>query len=506
MQSNFEKVTGYMCKKCPEPIVIPIVFVPGMMGSRLKNSNTRENIWDPKFNTGWLWQWSGIGGKKRRKILIGKSGKAFNGNYLAVDFGTLDYLRGKAKEHNLVEAHERGWGGVAWDFYGNFLNWLDQNLKDQLPNFAVGCSNINFEVWAHPYNWTDDNINAAKSLKMVVTNAHKSAVGSYKDETDTKVLKPIVITHSMGGLVARAFSILEEGQPLIHTVIHGAMPTYGSPAAYKRMRAGFEGVTTSTVLGSNSSSVTAMLANSPGGLQLLPSQFHVSTDGNKEWLKVTFKESGDVLSLPKSDPYEEIYSKKTEWWRLVDPEYIDPDSNDLESSWDEYLINLKRASYFHSDLGKDGFHQPTKMFYCASPTNYTWDKTEWKVANFKDIKQEDLDVALKLVKSNELPHYDNGKGKLEFLIRKSRPLRRVGLVKKDTVKVKIQAADAAGDGTVHAGSGIKNYLPSLVISNPTLDNLKEPVSYGHDAAFDSTEARQQVAKWVSEIIVEESKA
>src|SRR5205823_5979615 len=71
---------------------IPLIFVPGIMGSRLRLSGTNgtgkggdglPNLrWDP--GDGWfMWStFSGTSGEFRKKMLVGK---AFNRNFLEVD-------------------------------------------------------------------------------------------------------------------------------------------------------------------------------------------------------------------------------------------------------------------------------------------------------------------------------------------------------------------------------------------------------------------------------------
>ncbi len=506
-----------LSKPCPKPIAIPIVFVPGMMGSKLMQEDG-ENIWNPP-TVGWVTQWGMMDGDERRALMTGRPQDEFSPDFLQVDHGDDEYMEDIVGENNAEEKQNRGWGGVVWGFYGEILNWLDSRLVNTLPDFTVGCSNIHFEVWAHPYNWTDDNTNAAKDLKKVVQKAHQETIEKYKDIADIKILKPIVITHSMGGLVARYFSVKEGGQDLVHTVIHGAMPTHGSPAAYKRMRAGFwanykwsplhnlKAEVGQEALGNDASQVTPMLANSPGGLQLLPNQYHQSVDGSKDWLKVSFADKGDIQSLPKAgDPYKEIYRDRTSWWRLTDPAFVNPRHNNVDESWGWYKDNLALAKRFHEKLGETGFHKPTKMSYCASEENLCWDEVEWKVES--TIAKEDKAAAKQLLSDSDLPFRDNGQGDLEFLLRRRKSGRGAPIF--DTFDVNLQAAQAAGDGTVHTGSGlhIKGLDLGVLESEPTTESDKsdEFESYTHDASYDSNRVRTQVAKWISEIIVEESKA
>jgi triacylglycerol esterase/lipase EstA (alpha/beta hydrolase family) len=66
-----------------------------------------------------------------------------------------------------------------------------------------------------------------------------------------KCEKVILVTHSMGGLVARYYSELLDGdfgQKNILGIVHGVMPDRGAPMAYKRMKAG-EAVPVGLVIG-----------------------------------------------------------------------------------------------------------------------------------------------------------------------------------------------------------------------------------------------------------------
>ena len=80
-----------------------------------------------------------------------------------------------------------------------------------------------------------------------------------------------------------------EGQVL--GVVHGVQPAYGAPAAYMRIKAGFEGsgITgrlASRFLGPTGRDVTALLANAIGGLELLPGKHYVTSQGSSRWLEI----------------------------------------------------------------------------------------------------------------------------------------------------------------------------------------------------------------------------
>ncbi|MGL1409641.1 hypothetical protein ACSTIX_24320, partial [Vibrio parahaemolyticus] len=93
----------------------------------------------------------------------------------------------------------------------------------------------------------------------------------------------------MGGLVARACAQLPEMAERILGVVHGVMPALGAPATYKRIRAGFEGAG-QVVLGRNAAECTAVMANAPGPLELLPTaQYKTwSNRGERHWLRVSY--------------------------------------------------------------------------------------------------------------------------------------------------------------------------------------------------------------------------
>lgn len=75
---------------CPEPISLPIVFVPGIMGSRLRNRASGRMVWDPDRYTGrgsLAAQAMSFAAGKRR-ALVGPPGQGFSARYLEVDRGT----------------------------------------------------------------------------------------------------------------------------------------------------------------------------------------------------------------------------------------------------------------------------------------------------------------------------------------------------------------------------------------------------------------------------------
>src|SRR5690606_17522021 len=104
-------------------------------------------------------------------------------------------------------------------------------------------------------------------------------------------------------------------------ISHGVMPADGAAASYHHVRSGYDGFSR-FVLGKDAAQVTAIFANACGPLELLPNKLY-----GRHWLKAvdgSTSEAREIMSLPEEDPYEEIYIKSGPWYRLIDPQLIDP--------------------------------------------------------------------------------------------------------------------------------------------------------------------------------------
>lgn len=175
--------------------VVPLILVPGIMGSRLKNTKTGKMAWDPddkmlmvkQFG---LRQFDAAG---RKAILVGKT---FRGNYLQVDRDGNDDHNENFKDY--PGAVDRGWTTVMWGSYGEILTKLQEHEWSEPVRHC-----FDFPVHASGYNWTDTNFQAGRLLKEEI----KQIIRTYKDE-GRRCEKVILVTHSMGGLVSRSACML----------------------------------------------------------------------------------------------------------------------------------------------------------------------------------------------------------------------------------------------------------------------------------------------------------
>ena len=289
----------------------------------------------------------------------------------------------------------------------------------------------------------------------------------------------------MGGLVGRSASILHGASSNILGIVHGVQPATGAAAAYWRVKAGFEGMgPTSRVLGNSGKNVTPILGNMPGGLELLPNQ-HYETGGDnstKQWLQ-TKRGKTTTLSLPKSDPYKEIYKIKgtgneidhpdRKYWGLIDPDLLDPgrvDSKDndgdkdslnsiasdiSESPWEQYSTQINKAESFHRDL-KDQMHDNTFCFHGIGHTSTS--RIEFKTESV-------------IVEWDAYPKR-GFRGRFE----------NDNAGKKEQRRALLQDPDGQGDGTVPTASGSAFSQRCNQRPTPLAASMEHEPAYNNDAA------------------------
>lgn len=432
----------------PPKRVLPIIFLPGIMGSNLRMSSARQAQLRKKNNIAWRPESL----EAASKLLSGNEALRQNqldptqtevdeydpatnptgdadetsdqrhsnakvGFRLNVGIDTPLLMddpisinsTGKTKEQ---KARARGWGEVFFDSYRQMLEMCEERLntafrygkldpwwkeivdvhpakwqasanpplvpldEKTLKEAVTGCW---FPVHAMGYNWLQSNkesgIRVAERISRLIERYEKSG---YQCE------KVIVVTHSMGGLVARALIHPDMGNlcTKVLGIVHGVMPAMGAGAAYKRMRCGFEdpglaslsplASVTAKVLGNLGPEVTAVLGNAPGGLELLPSQSY----GNG-WLQVTC-EGRTILSLPQnSDPYEEIYKLRGKWYGLLREEWINPARQRL-SNLTNTLSLLDQARGFHNAIANT-YHEQSYAHYGADSAHAAWHNVVWDI-------------------------------------------------------------------------------------------------------------------------------
>ena len=415
----------------PSSKVIPVIVVPGIMGTNLRAATSpakRANeVLDPG-EPAWrapngtfeglktARKWKNFQPQTRQQIL--------DANTLEVDNRGDIHLPLEARNYGTTEAEvrQRWWGEVHWDSYGNLLYGLHVGLNhtfemDQLDNVRVICSHWKnvmacdpakwgvrsidkitevelekhagyyYPVYACGYNWLESCEDSAKWLQQRIER-----IIAFWTERKRECRQVILVTHSMGGLVARACA--KQIPEKILGVIHGAMPALGAPACYRRIACGTEKWSPTNgqvdnikaehvaeILGEMPKDTMAVMATSPGALQLLPNHLYP-----QPWLhiclvsKVNNKDiPRDVVHLPTGSPYE-MYRNFNVWYRLVDPHLADPAKKYLEgeSGVSKAILNaIISAEKFHREILGTYYHPNTFAFYGADPTHMSFGAVRW---------------------------------------------------------------------------------------------------------------------------------
>jgi hypothetical protein len=434
------------CARMLPKRVLPIIFLPGIMGSNLRMSEQRQESLGRKNNIAWRPDLLGAsnvseaaaqtpqerqlvldptqttvdiyqpeanveesGDKRHRNVELEKN---FSSPTLSADPPT------EAKARSAVQkARQRGWGEVLFKSYGAILQHLESRLnstfdegklrpewrdvvgidpslwqcdpstpqvaltEEELKKVINGCW---FPVYAFGYNWLQSNGDSAKAIAARINKVISDLNG-----LGYECNQVIVVTHSMGGLVGRALVHPKFGnmQSKVAGIVHGVMPAIGAPAGYKRMRAGFEDSglllgrlesIAAKVAGNYGDEVTAVLANAPGGLQLLPTELY----GNG-WLRIRYQ-GRDLDAFPKQgDPYKEIYKISGKWYSLFREEWINPCGWPTEKGGGAFKRTcnyLDMAQNFHKMIA-DTFHSNSYAHYGADSGRKSFAEVIWEIEN-----------------------------------------------------------------------------------------------------------------------------
>jgi hypothetical protein len=490
-----------LCMMVPDRI-IPVIFVPGVMGSNLKGVGANRDItWrldGPKSMLSWL----GRDAEKRKEYLTPEK--------MTVD---NDGIIPDTTPQHPAELKRRGWGEIGAMSYAPFLVWLENTLNDfdnaqggirhHLIGTTLGAQKgeeallhdevslsyrYRFPVHACGYNWLDDNANSAKLLQQRINDV----IQRYRKEKK-RCEKVIIVTHSMGGLVARHCSEVLGMKDKIFGIVHGVMPAIGAPAVYRRMKAGtenpgsgfkgwLEGHIGSKILGENAAEMTAVLSGAPGPLQLLPTPEY----GN-HWLKIR-QDNGTEYSLPKSgDPYSEIYTVRGQWWSLCEDHLINPLNKEIDpqrkaaqmdKDWENFsdVVN-EQVKTFHT-LIKGKYHNNSHAFFGSDVKYPAYGEVVWSGGNV--FGENFMGAEGRPAYPLQAKALDQSQVSTKRTV--ASPLGGKGW--RTGVQQSYRIADPAtpGDGTVPHKSGIapEQYARSML-----------KVSVGHEPAYKESEIAQR---------------
>jgi len=477
--------------------VVPVIFIPGTMGTNLRVRRDMplppgyplkpgEPAWRPPNSDAaafvYASDWKKRSPRERQLIL--------HPDYVEVDeSGELD-IANCHLERSVMR--ERGWGEIFNGSYGTLLFELQSHLEmtfqfdmlnkrhirarwkevmqamqsDPLQRWGVRSvaplteselekyAEYQYPIYACGYNWLQSCGESAKRLERRIDDI-LAWWKTRKHECD----KVILVTHSMGGLVARACA--KRIPDRIAGVIHGVMPALGAPLAYRRLACGTEcenpgndGIDNyktgkfADIAGKRPEDTTPVLSVSPGALELLPNQLHP-----KPWLHVSIGRDSapghrqdmpnDCLHLPNEsqpNPYD-LYRDMSSWYRLINPRLADPAELYRKDSGVGRKINdaISTAEKFHEWLA-DYYHPNTFAYYGADKQHPAYGQIRWMAHASPSSAQLPVTPA-NIRGAKYRGHTPDG-------------ARKVEIEGKTILIFSVEQQDSAGDDTVSHRSGI----------------------------------------------------
>lgn len=410
----------------PPMKVLPVIFVPGIMGSNLMDLNGGK-VWrlDTMFG-----QPLGLAGKMAFANAAERQRLMHPDRTRVDDRGSVpSKIKGSVSNKSQYST-ERFWGEVAESSYHSFLLWLEDRLNGQgfnparwgdfsylaysaapkpgerppepklHPGIAMDMRGFNpstytdsrdgnpfsvlggvtsddllkrakfrMPVYACGYNWLASNTIGAERLQERIQH-----VIDANNRNGFKCEQVVLVTHSMGGLVARRCALLPGMSGKIAGIVHGVMPAVGAAVAYRRCKVGMkdESYMAGLVIGSTGQEVTAVFSQAPGALQLLP-----SGEYRAKWLKVKDASGKDIEVQPTKDPYDDIYLRRDRWWCLIREEWLRP-TGGRPLSWDQFTSNINASRNFHKQI-QGQYHPVTYLYYGADSKHASFETIRWKM-------------------------------------------------------------------------------------------------------------------------------
>lgn len=362
------------------------------------------------------------------------------------------YVQASHNPLHEVWAHGKNFGRSVTGV--NLAKWGASIGKALEESEVLRIANCLYPVHAMGYNWLQSNAVSARKTAARI----RALIKSYQDHGQ-KCDKVILVTHSMGGILARAIIHPEMGglNDAVLGIYHSVQPVHGAGAAYKRVRSGVTGYSPAAlVIGNTGQDVTAVFANAPGPLELLPTPAY-----GQGWLKVIDQNDRVLAQWPSNNndvggqlgtadaaqtndlSLKDIYLQgEGKWWRLFNPDWINPAGKMYEktSAWKMVRKRVLNAQHFHDKI-QDTFHENTYASYGADPTanNLTHGNVVYKVeslsTDFDDIAssispERGTPLTWKIVR-------EDGKGDLIVMSAEKRKF-----------KLRLLSPKDSGDGTV----------------------------------------------------------
>ena len=149
----------------------PVVFVHGVMGSKLRNKVTGEDVWPGSFD----------------RILFSN----YEDVALEIDPDTLKPKQSEIYAYDICD------NAVGKDFYGKIVETLGDVGEYNLAEVGTKADKTRKNYYVFFYDWRQDNVITARKLA--------DFIDQIRIDYDDPDLKVDVVAHSMGGLITRYY-------------------------------------------------------------------------------------------------------------------------------------------------------------------------------------------------------------------------------------------------------------------------------------------------------------
>jgi pimeloyl-ACP methyl ester carboxylesterase len=149
----------------------PVIFIHGVLGSRLQDTQTKEDVWP---------------GAISRLFSHDYSDAAYE-----IDSETLEPKPSSAVPYDIFD------GAAGKDFYGKIVHTLSEIGGYKLSKIGVKVNPKQKNYYVFLYDWRQDNVKSAGELADFIEQI--------RIDYNNPKLKVDIVAHSMGGLIARYY-------------------------------------------------------------------------------------------------------------------------------------------------------------------------------------------------------------------------------------------------------------------------------------------------------------
>jgi hypothetical protein len=383
----------------------PVVLVPGIMGSRIERADGSDRIWDPDRTVFMLW-------------LMMQSPDTLTTIYNPTltpgrTMGTVYDMDNALVEEDSpemsidIDRNDRNWGSVSWTHYGDGAVGIQQEIA---PEGGV--------VWCFGYDWRRSNLENGRLLKEFVDNVVRP----------TSPYKPIMVTHSMGGLVTRAACRVHGMESMISGVIHTMMPTHGAAEAYGSMKHGVMDFPFRYLVGRTQLEIACVTSGAAGFFQLMPSGLYPSPT----WVQID-RRFDSFCNPPGPYPMSNPYAMYREQNGLVglahhatfNHGWVDVGSNRYVRNGPRalrYMMgNVDEAERYHAREVRDYCHPRTWLIAGTDCETVTWSELVFEREEYAERYElptvrgdlhhsQEGDATVPLVSARVLENHPNCRG------------------------------------------------------------------------------------------------